>query len=305
MMTFKQFRTIVYEAAINWREDNAPRLSAALAFYTILSLAPLFLIAIAIVGAVYGRDAATGALTEQLESWIGSAGAEIVRITVHKADHPKQGIIATVVGLLTLLFAASGVFGELKSSLNVTWNVKPKPDRGFWVFVRGRFLSFGMVLVIGFLLLVSMVHTTSMTAFGSYLDAYVPGLSMLIRWANFVMNFAIITCLFAMIFKWLPDAIIHWRDVWFGATITAILFSIGNYLIAFYLKQGGMASPFGAAGSLVAFIIWVYYSGLILFFGAELTQVTARHAGREILPGENAVSTLLPGETKDVEAASH
>jgi membrane protein len=290
-MSLKDAWTVVRKAGGEWVEDNATRLSAALAFYTILSVTPLFVIAVAIAGAVFGRDAATGALTDQLRGMLGDAGAEVAKTTVEHADKPKAGTLATVIGVATLLFGASGVFTELQGSLNAIWNVQPKLDRGIWAKVRDRFLSFGMVLVVGFLLLVSLVVTTVLAAFGTYLAGLAPGVPTLMQVANFVISFLVITALFALVFKYLPDAEVAWRDVWFGAVATAALFTVGKYLIGLYLGRAGVTTPFGAAGSLVAFVVWVYYSGLIVFFGAELTQVTARHAGRAIKPAANAVPT--------------
>lgn len=280
--------TVVREAAGEWADDNASRLSAALAFYTILSIAPLFVIAVAIAGAAFGHEAATGALTDQLRGVLGEAGAEVVKTTVERADKPKSGTIATVIGVVTLLFGASGVFGELQGALNAIWNVKPKPGRGVWGKVRERFLSFSMVLVVGFLLLVSLVITTALAAVGKYLEGLAPGVPALMMVANFAIGYAVVTALFALVFKYLPDAEVAWRDVWFGALVTAGLFTVGKYAIGIYLGQSAPGTPFGAAGSLVALVVWVYYSGLIVFFGAELTQVTARLAGREIRPSANA-----------------
>ena len=173
--------------------------------------------------------------------------------------------------------------------MNAVWNVKPKPGRGIWATVRDRFLSFGMVLVVGFLLLVSLVVTATLSAVGDYMSRLLPGVPTLMHIANFVLSFVVVTVLFALIFKVLPDAKIAWRDVWFGAVVTAVLFTLGKYLIGLYLGKAAPGSAFGAAGSVVAFVIWVYYSGLILFLGAELTQVTAKYAGRRIVPTENAM----------------
>jgi membrane protein len=287
-MNLKNAWTILRESVGEWLEDNATRLSAALAFYTILSIAPLFLIAVAIAGAVFGHDAATGALTDQLRGLLGDAGAEVARTTVEHANKPKAGTLATIIGIATLLFGASGVFTELQGALNTIWNVQPKADRGIWGKIRDRFLSFSMVLVIGFLLLVSLIITTVLAAVGSYVEGLAPGVPLLMQAANFVISFLVVTALFALIFRFLPDAEVAWRDVWFGALVTASLFTLGKYLIGLYLGKAGVGTPFGAAGSLVAFVVWVYYSGLIVFFGAELTQVTARHAGREIKPTANA-----------------
>lgn len=287
-MTLKTGWEALREAAHGWIDANATRLSAALAFYTILSIAPLFVIAIAIAGAVFGDEAASGALTEQLRGLLGEAGAEVAKTAIQRADKPNAGIIATVIGVVTLLFGASGVFNELQSSLNAVWDVKPKSGRGIWAKVRDRFLSFGMVLVIGFLLLISLVLSTALNAFGGFLDGLAPGVPTLMWIANFLLSFAIVTVLFALMFKYLPDARVAWTDVWFGATVTAVLFTIGKYLIGLYLGKAGVGTPYGAAGSLVAFVVWVYYSGLIVFFGAELTQVGAKRAGRAIQPTANA-----------------
>jgi membrane protein len=288
-MTFKDAWTILKQSGKNWLGDNATRLAAALAFYTILSIAPLFLIAIAIAGAVFGEEAATGALTDQLRGLLGDAGAEVARTTVQNADRPSAGVVATVVGVVALLFGASGVFGELQGSLNTVWDVKPKPGRGVWGVVRDRFLSFGMVLVVGFLLLISLVISTLLAAIGDHLTGLAPGVPVLMQVANFIISFLFVTGLFALIFKFLPDAKVAWRDVWFGAAVTAVLFTVGKYAIGMYLGKAGVVTPFGAAGSLVAFVVWVYYSGLIVFFGAELTQATAEFAGRRIEPTANAI----------------
>jgi membrane protein len=296
-MTLKGLWAILKQAATRWLDDKATRLAAALAFYTILSVAPLLLIALAIAGAVFGEEAASGALNDQLRGLIGDAGAEVARTTVEHADRPKAGTRATIIGVITLLFGASGVFGELQGALNAIWNVKPKPDRGIWGTVRDRFLSFGMVLVVGFLLLVSLVVSAGLAAVGKYVDGLAPGVPVLMLVANFALSFGLVTVLFALIFKYLPDAKVAWRDVWFGALVTAALFTVGKYAIGVYLGRSAPGTPFGAAGSLVAFVVWVYYSGLIVFFGAELTQVTAEHAGRKIEPTANAVPAT-PAETK-------
>jgi membrane protein len=286
---WKRIWTILREAAKEWVADNASRLAAALAFYTILSVAPLLVIATAIAGQVFGSSqSAADKLVTEVRGFVGDAGAEVVKTTLEHADRPKAGIVATIIGVVTLLFGASGVFGELQSAMNVVWNVKPKPGRGIWATIRDRFLSFGMVLVVGFLLLVSLVVTTALTALSDYLAGQLPGLPTLMHVANFVLSFVVVAVLFALIFKFLPDVRIAWRDVWLGAAVTAALFTVGKYLIGLYLGRAGVATPFGAAGSVVAFVVWVYYSGLILFFGAELTQVSAKHAGRQIVPTENA-----------------
>lgn len=285
---FKRIWPVAREAGSEWVSDNAPRLSAALAFYTILSIAPLLVIVVAAAGLVFGAEAASGRLVDEVRGFVGDAGAEVVQTAVQHANRPHAGILATAIGVATLLFGASGVFGELQSAMNVVWNVRPRAGRGIWAKVRDRFLSFGMVLAVGFLLLVSLVITAMLSAVGGYLGSQVPGLPMLMYVANFILSFAVVTVLFALIFKFLPDAVIAWRDVWFGALVTAGLFTLGKYLIGLYLGKAAPGSAFGAAGSVVAFVVWVYYSGLIVFFGAELTQVTAKLAGRQIVPTDNA-----------------
>lgn len=295
-MRVREVGTILKEAATGWMDVNATRLSAALAFYTILSLAPLLVIVTAIAGAVFDDDVAARQLQDQMRGLVGEAGAEVAKTTIENAKKPTSGILAAVIGIGTLLFGASGVFGELQGALNTVWRVKPKPGRGIWGTIRTRFLSFGMVLVIGFLLLVSLVVTTALSAAGKYVEGLLPGVPVLLMVANFVLSYAVITVLFALIFKYLPDAKITWRDVWFGALVTAGLFTLGKYLIGLYLAQAAPGSAFGAAGSVVAFVVWVYYSGLIVFFGAELTRVTAEHAGRQIKPDEDAVRADEPAE---------
>jgi membrane protein len=288
-MRVREVWTIVREAVSEWTDDNATRLSAALAFYTILSIAPLLVIVTAVVAFASDDQVAKDQLEQQMRGLAGDAGAEVLKTTAESANKkPKTGTLATVIGVVTLLFGASGVFGELQGSLNAVWDVKPKAGRGIWGTIRTRFLSFGMVLVIGFLLLVSLAVTTALNSTGDYLREQVPGLPVLMHVLNFAISFLVVAVLFALIFKFLPDAKIAWRDVWFGALVTAGLFTLGKYLIGLYLGIAAPGSAFGAAGSVVAFVIWVYYSGLIVFFGAELTQVTAKHAGRQIEPAEGA-----------------
>jgi membrane protein len=291
--------TIIRDSFNEWMEDNAPRLAAALAFYTILSVAPLLMIILAVVGFFFDAEVASAELTNQMGSTFGEAGSEVVKTVIENSKEPSGGIAATIIGVVTILFGASGMFGELQGSLNTVWDVKQKSGRGFFGVIRDRFLSFGMVLVVGFALLVSLVLTTLLAAFGEYLGGLVAGLPVLMQIANFLLSFVLIAALFAMIFKFLPDVKIGWRDVWFGAFVTSLLFIVGKYLIGFYLGKAGFTTPFGAAGSLVAFVVWIYYSALILFFGAELTQVTMKQYGRRIEPTENAESTSYSPRTAE------
>ena len=276
------------DAALGWVEHNAPRLSAALAFYTILSVSPLLVIATAIVGAVFGDAGASDQLIKQLQAILGEPGAEVVRAIIENSSRPALGAIASALGTVTLLVGASGVFSELQSALNTVWNVKPKPNLGIWSILRYRFLSFGVVLAVGFLLIVTVVLSTAVAAFGGELQGIVPNLALSLQITNSVLSFALLTVLFALIFKFLPDVKVWWRDVLFGALVTAILFAVGRFFIGLYLGSAGIATPFGAAGSLVVFVVWIYYSSLILFFGVELTQVTATRLGHNIEPTSKA-----------------
>lgn len=270
-------------------EDKIPRLAAALSYYTVLSLSPLLVVAIAVAGLVFGQEAAQGQITGQLQQVFGPEAGDALQTLVAKANRPSAGIVGTVVGVVVLLFGASGVFGELQDSLNVIWEVTARPDRGFKGMVKDRFFSFTMVLGVAFLLLVSLVISTVLAAVGSWFETAL-GLP---TWAwsgiNFAVSLLIITLLFGMLFKVVPDVKIGWRDVRVGALVTALLFTVGKYLIGLYMGKAGIASPYGAAGSLMVIVVWVYYSAHLLFIGAEFTQVYARATGAKIEPDRNAV----------------
>jgi membrane protein len=270
--TFDLFK----QAFIEFGEDKAQRLGAALAYYTIFSIAPLLLIAIAIAGMVFGREAAQGEIFAQLRSVLGPAAAETVQEMVQGAAKPKSGTIITVVGIATLLFGAAGVFGQLKDALNTIWNVEPEPQSGIMALIKDRFLSFAMVLGTGFLLLVSLVFDSVIAAAGHFLGDRLPGGEVLWQGVQLVVSLGMVTVLFAMIFRFLPDVHPQWGDVWLGAAFTALLFVIGKFALGLYLGKSAIGSSYGAAGSLVVLLLWVYYSAQILFFGAEITQVYAR-----------------------------
>jgi membrane protein len=269
---------LLYEAGQDWVEDKASQLGAAMAFYSVLSLAPLLVIAIAIAAAVFGEDEAKSQLAEQMHGLMGAEGSQAVTALIEEAQQPEVGTIAALLGVATLLFGASGVFGQLQDAMNTIWEVKPKPMT-VWGFIKARFLSFSVVLGTGFLLLVSLVLSTWITATSDYLGQRMTGLEFIVQGANTLVSFLVVTVLFALIFKLLPDTDIAWRDVWFGAAITAVLFTLGKYLLGLYLGTSGVGSAYGAAGSLVVLVVWIYYSSQILFFGAEVTQVWARHHG--------------------------
>jgi len=262
-------------------EDKATRLGAALAYYTIFSIAPLLLIAIAVAGFVFGQEAAHKEISGQLGGLLGSEGAKGIEEMIQNAAKPKTGTLATIIGIVTLFFGASGVFMQLKDALNTIWNVEPKKKGGIKGFITERFLSMAMVLGTGFLLLVSLVFDAMISAMGGYLDRRFPGGEALLQALQLVVSFALVTVLFAAIFRFLPDVQpkLRWRDVWFGAVFTALLFVLGKFGLSIYLGKAAIGSSYGAAGSLVILLVWVYWSAQILFFGAEFTQVYARTHG--------------------------
>lgn len=273
-----------------WNEDKASRLAAALAYYTIFSIAPLLVIVIAIAGLVFGEEAARGEIVAQIQGLVGRSGAEVIETAIQNANQPATGSIASIISIGALLFGAIGVFAQLQDALNTIWEVQPKPGRPVKGFVRRNVLSFTMVLGIGFLLLVSLIISATLSAISSYFSHLVPGFDVLWQVVNFLISFGITSFLFAMIFKFLPNVQITWGDVWIGAIITSLLFSIGRFLLGWYLGKGSFGSTYGAAGSLIIILAWVYYAAQILFFGAEFTQVYARSFGSQIMPDEDAVS---------------
>ena len=282
--------SLLKQTASEWMEDDAPTLGAALAYYTVFSLAPLMTIAIAIAGFFFGKEAAQGQIFDELRGLLGEEGGKAVEEMVQSANaQPTAGVVATIISVIILLFGASGVFGQLQASLNTIWGVKPKPGRGVLGMIQDRLLSFGFTLVVGFLLLVSLMLTAGIALMADWVGGLMPGSETLAQILNVVFSLTMITLLFAMIFKFLPDAKIAWRDVWIGAFLTAVLFTIGKFALGIYLGKSGVASSYGAAGSLIVLLLWVYYSSQILFFGAEFTQVYANRFGSRIAPAENAV----------------
>ena len=272
-----------------WIDVRAPRLSAALAFYSIFSIAPLLVIIIGILGLVFGEKAVSGELYGELSGYMGPSSAGAIESMVQSASKPAQGVFATVSGLMMLIVGASGVFGELKEALNTIWGVKSKPGGGIRGLLRGQFLNFGMVLVIGFLLLVSLVMSTAIAGLNQRLENVLPLPAIVWAAVAFVISLGLVTTLFALIFKVLPDAQIRWRHVWFGALTTALLFEVGKTGLSWYLGREGTASAFGAAGSVVLLLLWVYYTSAILFFGAEFTQVYAYAENCVTVPAVNAL----------------
>jgi membrane protein len=279
-MRFKDCVRLAKETYAEWKGDNVPVLAAALAYYTVFSLAPLLIIAIAIARAVFGEDVARGELVSQFQGLVGKEGAEAIQAMIENANKPGSGgVFATFAGSILLMLGASGVFGQLQLALNTIWEVQPKPGLGIRGFLASRFLSFTMVLVIGFLLLVSLMLSSILVAAGNSLNSLMPGLPILGQTLNFLISFVVITVLFAAIYKYLPDVRIPWNNLWTGAAVTAVLFNIGKTAIGVYLGNSSIGSAYGAAGSLVVVLIWIFYSAQILLIGAEFTQVYSKYRG--------------------------
>lgn len=277
-----------------WKKDNALRLGAALSFYTVCSLPPLLIIVIAIAGLALGEEAVRSQIISKFQTMIGGNGVGIVHTMIERTTQPKRGIIATGIGVIALLLGATGVFAELQTALNTIWKVTPKPDVEIKHILKIRAVSFILVLALGLLLLVSLVISTMLAAFGVYLGSLISGTPLaqyLLHLVDIIISFGILSLLLAMIFKILPDVEITWKDVWLGAAATAFLFTMGKFLIGFYLGRSKIGSAYGAAGSLVVILLWIYYSSQILFFGAEFTQVYANRYGSKISPSKYAVRT--------------
>jgi membrane protein len=277
-MTPADIRQLLKDSYSGWVADYAPSMGAALSYYTIFSIAPLLVIVIAIAGLVFGADAASGALFEQLRGMVGESGAAAVQGLVRSASKPATSIFAAITGVLTLVLGATTVLGELQSALDRIWRAPPETKKGLWQLVRTRALSFSMILVIGFLLLVSLVLSAAMAALGEWFGPWFGKMKWLLEAINFAVSFVAVTALFAMIYKILPRVRIGWADVWIGAAVTALLFTVGKFLIGLYIGKSGVTSGFGAAGSVVVLLVWVYYSAQIFLLGAEFTAIyTYRH----------------------------
>jgi membrane protein len=288
-MSLKQIWRLLKETFQEWNDDKASRLAAALSYYTIFSLAPLLIITIAIAGAVFGDDAARGEIVRQIQGLVGKDGAQVIQTALQNAQKPDTRNIASIISIGVLLFGASNVFAQIQDALNTIWEVQPKPGRSIVQTLRKRFLSFAMVGGVGFLLLVSLIVNAVLAAMVNYFSGLVPGFDLLWQVANFMISFAVITVLFALIYKVMPDAKIAWNDVWIGSAITSLLFVIGKSVLGIYLGNGSFGSAYGAAGSLIVVLAWINYAAQIIFFGAEFTQVYASRYGSRIVPDENAM----------------
>jgi membrane protein len=305
MLPFKEWWPLGKKAASAWLEDYAPSMGAALSYYTVFSLAPMLLIVIAVAGLVFGQDAARGALLEQLSGLMGADAAQAVRGILESASKPSEGVLASVSGVVVLLIGATTVFAELQDAFDRIWRSPAKAKgTGLWGLLRTRLLSFGMILGIGFLLIVSLVVETAVSALGKWWSPVFGGWEMLAHTVTFLFGLCVSTLAFAMIYKLMPRAKVEWHDVWIGAFVTAVLFSLGRFLIAFYIGKSGVASGFGAAGSLAIVFIWVYYSAQIFLLGAEFTWVYANAYGsmKHLAKMEQAMSPVPPSRT-DTSAA--
>jgi membrane protein len=289
-MRLRPIAQLLKETFQRWSDDKAPRMGAALSYYTIFSLAPLLVVVIAGVGLFFGADATRGRIVDELTGLVGREGAQLVENMIQKASEPRAGLVATVLGLVTLLLGATGVLMELHDALNTIWKVAPRPGRGFKGKIRDRLLSFGVVLTFGFLLLVSLVLSAGLAAVGDRLSATIPGWVALAYLLNYGISILLVTLLTGTLFVLLPDARIAWRDVWVGSLVTAVLFHLGKLLIGIYLGKAGVASPFGAAGSLAVLLVWIYYTSQVFLFGAEFTRVYAQRFGSAATPKPGAIA---------------
>ena len=296
-MTLKNIWILIKAAGSSWVDDYAQSMGAALAYYTMFSIAPLLLIVISIAGLIFGVEAARGEIVGQLQELMGYQGAQAVQGLLESVSKPTESLTATLVGVLLLLIGATTVFGELQSALDRIWRAPKRDNGGIWSLLRARLLSFGMIMGIGFLLVVSLVVSAALAAIGKLWGPLFSQWEILAHLINFAASFVFITILFAMIYKFMPRVKVDWADVWIGAAVTALLFTIGKFLIGLYIGKSGMTSGFGAAGSLVAVLVWVYYSAQIFLMGAEFTWAYALTFGsRKERPLPSAAPSI-PSQT--------
>jgi membrane protein len=312
-MNPKHVVSLFEQTVADWSEDRVPRLGAALAYYSVFSIAPLLLLVIAVASHVFGEKAAEGAIVSELGETLGTPVAQAIQDMLENARNSGATSLATVLGIIILFLGASGVFGELQDALNTIWKVKPKPGRAWLTVLRERFFSFTMVVGTGFLLLVSLVISAVLAAVGQYLsNAALPGGVALWQGVTWLVSLAFIALVFALIFRVVPDVKLHWSDVWLGAVLTALLFALGKFALSLYLGWSTTTSAYGAAGSLVVLLLWVYYSAQILLFGAEFTRVyTLRYGSHFVVAADNAVPVTAEERarqgmpwTEDVAAAT-
>jgi len=292
-LKFKDLKEMIYETFDQFIDDKGFKMSAALSFYAAFSVGPLLLIIISVTGIFYGEEAVRGEISKQITYLIGKDGAEMIQTIIKGASNKVTGIFAGIASLIFLILGSIGVFLELQESLNIIWGIEPRPGRGIWGFIKTRLVSFSMVVATGFLLMVSLIINSLIYLFYNFLGNYFDTILPASEAVNLITSFVVITLLFAMIFKYLPDALISWKYVWFGAVITSVFFSIGKYFIGLYLGNSSYSSTYGAAASIVILFIWIYYSGIILYLGAEFTQIFRRRfSSSELEPGKDGV--ILP-----------
>ena len=285
---------VMKRAFAGWWDDNVPRLGASLAYYTLFALSPVLLVATAIAGVVFGPDAVRGEIVGQIQGLVGRQGAEAVQAMLESAAKPSASVPATIIGLITFFLGATGAFLELQTALNAIWRVKPRPGVSVRDFLMQRLISFGLVVGVGFLLLVSLLVSAGLSALSSYLGARYPALTAVWEAANVLVSLFVITLLFAMVYKILPDVRLRWRDVWVGALVTAGFFTIGKQLIGLYLGTSSVASSYGAAGSVVVLLVWVYYSSQVVLLGAEFTRFYVERFRGQPPPMKYAVPEPAP-----------
>jgi membrane protein len=289
-MGIRSVGRLLLEALKGWWNDNVPRLGASLSFYTIFALAPVLLVVIAIAGAAFGEEAVRGRVVGELEELTGRSSAMIIQQLLARAADQEAGVVASVVGGVTFLLTSTGAFLELQAALNQIWGVKAQPTANVISFLRQRFVSFGLVVGIGFLLLVSLAVSTGLSAAEEWMTGRMPESAVAMQAASTLLSFAVITVLFTLLYKVLPDVKLAWRDVWVGGAVTALLFSVGKYLIGLYLGSSAPASSYAAAGSFLVFLLWVYYSSQIVLLGAEFTRVWAERTTGQVESVEHATS---------------
>ena len=300
----KKFFQVCKEAASEFFEDDAMTLAAALALYTIIALAPLVTVMLTVAGLIFGDQASQGFIA-QAEGLIGKSGGQAIRDIVDNTNKPSTGVLQTIVGFVILLGSASAVFAQLQASLNRIWNVVEKPGLGIMHMIKTRLFSMAVVAALGFLLMVSLGVSTALAALGSYFKTLAPGMEFLVHVVNFIVAVGVTTVLFACIFKYLPDVLIRWREVWIGALVTAVLFNVGQIGLGVYLGNSSTAASYGAAGSLMVLILWLYYSTVILFYGAEWAQVRAKLLGNRLKPAPHANRLVVEARAgADPEAES-
>lgn len=285
MEIIKTTFTLLRDAGKAFGEDKASRLAAALAYYTLFSIAPLLVIAIGIVGLVIGRNEAQTEIVAQIQATAGAQVAEALEGMIGTVSQPSSGVLATIIGVLVLMWGASQVLTQLKDAFNTIWRITPDPEAGLWLTIRQRLVSLAMVLAIGFLMLVSLLISTGVATINRLITDIVPLLKIVLPMLDWLTSLIILTPLFALIFRFMPDTHPTWRDVRLGSLVTALLFLVGKALIGFYLANSGVASAYGAAGSLIVLLLWVYYTSQLLFFGAEITKIyTYRFGSRRSVP---------------------